>query len=69
MLEQEIADKLETTVSTLRLLRDGGPVGRAATAGLAARFRLDAGLPLGQQLAAHCMLTVDEGAWLDKVRR
>lgn len=65
MLEHEIARKLETTTDAIRMLRTGDAVSRAVVAGLAARFGLDPGEPLGGQLAAPGLLSADEGAWLD----
>jgi hypothetical protein len=66
MLEHTIARKLESTADALRMLRKGGAVGRAVVARLAARHSLDPSFPLGAQLAAPNILTVEEGAWLDE---
>jgi hypothetical protein len=65
MHEQTIAVKLDANTDAIKMLRTGGPVGRAVAAGLAACFGLDAAARLGQQLAARGVLTEDEGAYLD----
>jgi hypothetical protein len=65
MIEREIADKLQRTPARVRWVRERSAVGRACAAGLAARYGLDPGQPLGQQLAARGILTMDAGAWLD----
>jgi hypothetical protein len=65
MHEQGIAAKLEANADAIRMVRRGGPVGRAAAAGLAARCGLEVTAPLRQQLAAGAVLAGDEAAYLD----
>jgi hypothetical protein len=66
-IEQQIAHRLESSVNSVRLVRSGGPIGRACAAGLAARYGLIAARPLGEQLAEREVLLHEEGEWLDEL--